>query len=68
MHVIAVLILVLMEYTLRDERNEQFFSYRLVLILVLMEYTLRDICKDADVKNFDKVLILVLMEYTLREF
>ena len=38
----AVLILVLMEDTLRDE---QFFSYRLhlqVLILVLMEDTLRE--------------------------
>ena len=39
--VIFVLILVLMEDTLRG--NEQFFSYRLhlVLILVLMEDTLR---------------------------
>ena len=47
----AVLILVLMEDTLRDE---QFFSYRLhlqVLILVLMEDTLRGLCECTELHS-----------------
>ena len=64
--VMNVLILVLMEDTLRDRGLFQARElHQGVLILVLMEDTLRE------VKNFDKaaiarVLILVLMEDTLR--
>ena len=55
-----------MEDTLRAAVRKSKVVSIFVLILVLMEDTLR-VCKDADVKNFDKVLILVLMEDTLRD-
>ena len=62
-----VLILVLMEYALRDNTtHERSLKRQSVLILVLMEYALRDSEKVAT--KWDKmVLILVLMEYALRE-
>ena len=61
-----VLILVLMEDTLRDMADNEKACLKAVLILVLMEDTLRG-------KRFQRkasvcsVLILVLMEDTLRE-
>ena len=62
-----VLILVLMEDTLRDKI---FFRKRKkhikVLILVLMEDTLRDAKRILAKKLAKRVLILVLMEDTLR--
>ena len=63
---VLVLILVLMEDTLRVPMLAAGLAALAVLILVLMEDTLRDVCRDAEVKTF-KVLILVLMEDTLRE-
>ena len=60
---IAVLILVLMEDTLRVFKMEKKSIIENVLILVLMEDTLRAITKR---RNSTLVLILVLMEDTLR--
>ena len=64
---LQVLILVLMEDTLRDCYDSYSCCSYWVLILVLMEDTLRDI----EAKGFENdvfVLILVLMEDTLREY
>ena len=61
---VQVLILVLMEDTLREETDGYFIKrIPVVLILVLMEDTLREHAKEA--LGID-VLILVLMEDTLR--
>ena len=60
-----VLILVLMEDTLRAKRRV-FKTAWVVLILVLMEDTLRVFNKSAVEVNEKCVLILVLMEDTLR--
>ncbi len=62
-----VLILVLVEYALRDA---EFFNggyyRRVVLILVLVEYALRG-KHFASIGTNKKVLILVLVEYALRD-
>ena len=58
-----VLILVLMEDTLREKRAYDLMNKIAVLILVLMEDTLR---VQTIIKNNTPVLILVLMEDTLR--
>ena len=62
----AVLILVLMEDTLREKHGLANPSIKVVLILVLMEDTLRE--DQAVIRNEGPfvVLILVLMEDTLR--
>ena len=61
-----VLILVLMEDTLRESiKYNTTFSYT-VLILVLMEDTLRDADEESSLTRMRRVLILVLMEDTLR--
>ena len=61
-----VLILVLMEDTLRGMRRiDVTGTTARVLILVLMEDTLR-VSKFIVIKNYYGVLILVLMEDTLR--
>ena len=59
-----VLILVLMEDTLRGDQLYVMLKEYLVLILVLMEDTLRG---NKSMENLFEVLILVLMEDTLRE-
>ena len=61
-----VLILVLMEDTLREGACRQVLELRIVLILVLMEDTLRAVGTPAIPENSAPVLILVLMEDTLR--
>ena len=60
-----VLILVLMEDTLRVMAESGYQRFTTVLILVLMEDTLRGNFEYSDVK-LPEVLILVLMEDTLR--
>ena len=62
-----VLILVLMEDTLRAGRSFRESDIFRVLILVLMEDTLRDM-GTLTINLAEIVLILVLMEDTLREF
>ena len=60
-----VLILVLVEHTLREPEVEAKYLFFGVLILVLVEHTLRDF----EASIFDehmRVLILVLVEHTLR--
>ena len=65
---LRVLILVLMEYTLRAKHLKAIMAKKeKVLILVLMEYTLREFETLMQCVLFG-VLILVLMEYTLRDF
>ena len=65
---LAVLILVLMEDTLReDPKNLIRLRIRMVLILVLMEDTLRAYVSCWYCSSCCIVLILVLMEDTLRE-
>ena len=64
-HIVCVLILVLMEYALRERIVRVFGNENDVLILVLMEYALR-VLLDAAKKGAAVVLILVLMEYALR--
>ena len=65
--VVNVLILVLMEDTLRDLIHKYYNKDLVcVLILVLMEDTLR-VINEKDKTKKDKVLILVLMEDTLRD-
>ena len=59
-----VLILVLVEHTLREGKPSRTDRGRLVLILVLVEHTLRVLDKKIIAKVF--VLILVLVEHTLR--
>ena len=61
-----VLILVLMEDTLRDSERRGNETVTVCLNPCFNGRYSQSICKDADVKNFDKVLILVLMEDTLR--
>ena len=61
----SVLILVLMEDTLRDGEENRFLPVKFVLILVLMEDTLRELASRRR-KKTRSVLILVLMEDTLR--
>ena len=63
---VSVLILVLMEDTLREKLGQTEMEKYYVLILVLMEDTLRD-CYSANSISVECVLILVLMEDTLRE-
>ena len=64
----CVLILVLMEDTLRDEKEtRKSFGIFNVLILVLMEDTLR-VWVITLLTEINMVLILVLMEDTLRAF
>ena len=63
--VVCVLILVLMEDTLRDDITSMLAARSGVLILVLMEDTLRALA-DYNEANDVVVLILVLMEDTLR--
>ena len=63
---LQVLILVLMEDTLRGRGNETVTVSSIVLILVLMEDTLRELKMRYDYKHSYSVLILVLMEDTLR--
>ena len=60
-----VLILVLMEYALRDESYSHMYAALTVLILVLMEYALRGL-RGFRLLTSVRVLILVLMEYALR--
>ena len=60
-----VLILVLMEYGLRDQGQREPLTI-MVLILVLMEYGLRGSLLRIQ-QTILVVLILVLMEYGLRE-
>ena len=60
-----VLILVLMEDTLRETQTLRTSTRQPVLILVLMEDTLRVVI-DMPVDIYRRVLILVLMEDTLR--
>ena len=62
---LVVLILVLMEDTLRDYNLRLSIVNNQVLILVLMEDTLRGTNKRIMI-NINDVLILVLMEDTLR--
>ena len=63
----TVLILVLMEYGLREIVELLNTAVkRAVLILVLMEYGLRANCRFNIYKTKAYVLILVLMEYGLR--
>ena len=62
----GVLILVLMEDTLRDLKTEKKEILEQVLILVLMEDTLRETVLKR-IRRKRRVLILVLMEDTLRE-
>ena len=64
--VIDVLILVLMEYALREPKKIARLTASQVLILVLMEYALRDGTTSSG-HHIILVLILVLMEYALRE-
>ena len=61
-----VLILVLVEHTLR-ERNFVSVNHHAVLILVLVEHTLRGRGKKRQQAQLCSVLILVLVEHTLRE-
>ena len=62
----AVLILILMEDTLREATSLMSLTYSRVLILILMEDILRD--TDFNTKGrIHSVLILILMEDTLRE-
>ena len=60
-----VLILVLVEHTLRVPVNKPFFVVGSVLILVLVEHTLRESIMCRAINN-GVVLILVLVEHTLR--
>ena len=60
-----VLILVLVEHTLRDASQPYFVLSFAVLILVLVEHTLRGIEGCLSSLNAN-VLILVLVEHTLR--
>ena len=62
----VVLILVLMEDTLRDANTVENVK-KVVLILVLMEDTLRVMLESIIISLLIRVLILVLMEDTLRE-
>ena len=62
-----VLILVLMEDTLREKSFILLSTAPLVLILVLMEDTLRDEKETRKSFGIFNVLILVLMEDTLRD-
>ncbi len=60
-----VLILVLVEYALREQLKQYLSERGVVLILVLVEYALREFLQ----KSFEfakNVLILVLVEYALR--
>ena len=61
----VVLILVLVEHTLRDLINKGEEFTNIVLILVLVEHTLRVVNMIVLVQRI-KVLILVLVEHTLR--
>ena len=63
----SVLILVLMEDTLRVLRIMHSQQILKVLILVLMEDTLREYLKHFQTLTSQTVLILVLMEDTLRD-
>ena len=67
MNLCNVLILVLMEDTLRVDNVLHIGKSSDVLILVLMEDTLRAAAKAAGRTDCVAVLILVLMEDTLRE-
>ena len=62
---VLVLILVLMEYALREAAGLTISAEKVVLILVLMEYALREFLLYFFVFAWG-VLILVLMEYALR--
>ena len=63
---VTVLILVLMEYGLREVvKTTSTYDNSVVLILVLMEYGLR-VLTTHDPSLAPDVLILVLMEYGLR--
>ena len=62
----SVLILVLMEDTLRVTNGLSNYEETVVLILVLMEDTLRGL-SHLQLQILTQVLILVLMEDTLRE-
>ena len=61
----GVLILILMEYSLRPEGLCLTITDDIVLILILMEYSLRRFNFVTLSKNI-VVLILILMEYSLR--
>ena len=63
---LIVLILVLMEDTLRERVKAKLSLFLYVLILVLMEDTLR-VSRAFSSQRATPVLILVLMEDTLRE-
>ena len=65
---LKVLILVLMEDTLRAVKYILLQYAEVVLILVLMEDTLRDNSKISAKDILANVLILVLMEDTLRAY
>ena len=65
-HSFNVLILVVMEHTLRGTRVHPQNYFFAVLILVVMEHTLRG-TRVHPQNYFFAVLILVVMEHTLRE-
>ena len=62
----SVLILVLVEHTLRVDADEATGTKVVVLILVLVEHTLRVTTIVWHAGKNAKVLILVLVEHTLR--
>ena len=61
-----VLILILLEYGLRQDLDDYKNIITHVLILILLEYGLRQIMKRQQAKELLPVLILILLEYGLR--
>ena len=62
----AVLILIIMEDTLRVVQREMIRRCNKVLILIIMEDTLRAFNYERKAENDFSVLILIIMEDTLR--
>ena len=61
-----VLILIILEHTLRETRRTGKKSIGQVLILIILEHTLRGVSK-GDANSTEAVLILIILEHTLRD-